>query len=65
MELELLEKDCDLKLLMLCMKSLEKSFLWRFYSFQTKLKMIAKMYLVLSKLVSKESKKERGENAAL
>jgi hypothetical protein len=53
MEIDLMEKEVDLKILKSSLKMLEKSFWWRFCSFETKLKRIAKTYLIFKKLTKK------------
>ena len=53
MEMQLAERDLDLRALKIVIKMLEKSFCWRFYKFQTKLKMITKSYFVLIKMLEK------------
>jgi hypothetical protein len=58
MELEVTENNINLKLLKTVIQTLEDSFWWRFYSFKTKLKMIARTYVVFSQLVF-DKKKEK------
>lgn len=53
MEMQLAERDLDLRALKIVIKMLEKSFCWKFYKFQTKLKMITKSYFVLIKMLEK------------
>jgi len=62
LNIQLAEKDLDLRLLKIIMKMLEKSFWWKFYNFQTRLKMIAKAYLVLFKLMTKTRESEEKES---
>lgn len=59
MELDLLERELDLKVLRLSLKLLEKSFWWRFCKFETKLKMIAKTYLIFKQLAKKGNEEEQ------
>lgn len=58
MELDLLERELDLKVLRLSLKLLEKSFWWRFCKFETKLKRIAKTYLIFKQLAKKSNEEE-------
>lgn len=58
MELDFLERELDLKVLKLSIKLLEKSFWWRFCKFETKLKRIAKTYLIFMQLAKKASEEE-------
>lgn len=65
MEMELVENSMDLKLLKDVTKMLEKSFWWRFYSFETKLKMVTQAYAVIDKLImevrERRKKQQEGE----
>ena len=58
MEIDLLEKEIDLKILKSSLKMLEKSFWWRFCNFETRLKRIAKTYLIFKKLTKKVEEEE-------
>ena len=53
-------RGLNLNLLKLAIKIAEKAFFWKFYSLDTKLKMISKSYKVLEKIFGKpkEDKKE-------
>ncbi len=63
MELELGEKQIDLELLRAAMRFNETSFWWRFYGFQTRLKMIAKSYLIFRKLTKPDKEEEEEEES--
>ena len=58
LEIQLAEKDLDLRILKMSIKTLESSFWWKFYNFRTRLKMIARTYLVLFKLLEKTRENE-------
>lgn len=51
MELDLAENELDISLLHIAIQSLEKSFWWKFRSFESRLNLIAKTYLIFSKLI--------------
>ena len=58
MELELVEREIDLKMLKLAIEMSEKSFWWRFYSLETRLRIIAKSYLIFKSLTIPEKDDE-------
>ena len=61
-EMQLAEKDLDLRLLKVVIKMLESSFWWKFYNFKTKLKMISRSYMIFFKTMQKTREiEEEGE----
>jgi len=56
LQLDLVEVDLNMRLLSITIRTLEKTFLWRFRSPQKKMKMISEMYGEMVKLVDKDPK---------
>jgi len=65
LQLDLVEADLNMRLLALTVKTLEKTFLWRFRKLKTKMKMIREMYNEMVNLVDRVDKdtKETGDAA--
>jgi len=62
LQLDLVEADLNMKLLSLSVRTLEKTFLWKFRSPKTKIKMISEMYKEMVKLIDRDLK-ETGDAA--
>jgi hypothetical protein len=54
MQIQLAESDLNQKLLSKSIRVLEKSFFWRFRLMETKLRLIARVYKSLQKLISEK-----------
>jgi hypothetical protein len=62
-ELALVEANLNRRILSNAIKMLENSFLWKFVSYKTKLKMISESYKVFSQLIANQNEiEEKSKN---
>lgn len=64
LQLDLIEIDLNIKLLVIVIKMLEKSFLWRFRRFSKKIEIIKDAYLKLTDIVNTNREKEGKDDDA-